>query len=364
MQTIIAKITTKSSIRRINRAASTLVIVSLLSTMLLPIAIQPVKAATLTSIKDTLSTVKASTVADHTFTFTTPTGVGAGQTIILTFESFNPSALAFGDVDFTDDGVDLVLAATASGASWGIATSSSAVTITSGTATIAAASVITVELGLNATFGVAGDTQITNPAAGNYDIDFTGTFTDTGAASVSIIANDVVNITSTVDEYVTFTVSDLTIGFGTLSTTTGRWATGDALGGDASGTTPTAAHTMTLATNARSGWAITYKGATLTSGSDTITDAATIDEDSDGTPGSEQFGISASTDGNSTIAAGYLRDAVADFDYVVSTTTTLVSEAAGTATETISASYLANITTTTEPGSYSTNITYVATATF
>ncbi len=364
MRTITAKITKKSAIRRLHRTVSSVLIVALFSFLLSPLSILPVKAATLTSIKDTLSTVQASTAADHTFTFTTPSGVDAGETIILTFESFNPSALAFGDVDVADDGADLTLAATASGASWGIATTATTVTITSGTGTIAASSVITVELGLNATSGVAGDTQITNPAAGNYDIDFTGTFGDTGAASVSIIADDSVNITSTVDEYVTFTISDVAIGFGTLSSTTGRWATGDATGGDASATTPTAAHTLTLATNAGSGWAITYKGATLTSGSNTITDAATIDEDSDGTPGSEQFGISAGTDGNATIASGYLRDSVADFDFVVSTTTTLVSESVSTATETISVSYLANIAGTTEPGSYSTNITYVATGTF
>jgi predicted secreted protein len=120
----------------------------------------------------------------------------------------------------------------------------------------------------------------------------------------------------------------------------------------------------TVATNAASGWTLTYSGATLTSGGNTITDAATIDEDSDGTPGTEQFGISASTNGDSTIATGYLRDSAADFDFVPNTTTTLASEAVATATETISISYLANISGATEPGSYSTTLTYIATGNF
>ncbi|MBI3956609.1 MAG: hypothetical protein HY340_01330, partial [Candidatus Kerfeldbacteria bacterium] len=163
---------------------------------------------------------------------------------------------------------------------------------------------------------------------------------------------------------ITFSISDTTIGFGALSAATGRWATGDLNGSNASaGSTPTAAHTMTITTNARSGYAITYSGATLTSGGNTI-DVASIDEDSDGTPGSEQYGLSVSTDGNATIASGYLRDTAADFTWVASTTTTIVSETSSTATETISASYLGNISTVTEAGSYSTTVTYIASGTF
>lgn len=350
------------TVQRLQRVVA---LFSVLVLFLATVPIRPASAAAVTSLKDTLSRVQASTAANHTIQFTTPTGVAAGQTITLTFGSgFTMNAIDFGDIDVADDGVDVALAATPTGATYGAALSGQVVTITSGTGTIAASSVIAIEIGTNATFGVAGDTQVTNPTAGGTTVAIAGTFTDSGTLAISIIADDTVDITATVDPTITFTISDVAIGFGSLSSSTGRWATGDALGGNASATTPTAAHTMTLATNAQSGWAITYSGATLTSGSNTITDAATIDEDSDGTPGSEQFGISAGTDGDATIASGYLRDSVADFDFVPSTTTTLVSESGETNTETISVSYLANISTITEAGSYTTSITYIATGTF
>lgn len=349
----------------IKRLQSVVAVFSVLALLLAIAPIRPASAAAVTSLKDTLSRLKASTAANHTIQFTTPTGVAAGQTMTLTFGSgFTMNAIDFADIDVTDDSVDLTLAATPSGATWGAALSGQVVTITSGTGTIAASSVIAIEIGTHATAGSTGDTQVTNPTAGGTTVAIAGTFGDSGTLAISIIADEQVAVTATVDPTITFTVSDNAIGFGTLSSSTGRWATGDALGGNASATTPTAAHTMTLATNAQSGWAITYSGATLTSGANTITDAATIDEDSDGTPGSEQFGLGASTDGDATIATGYLRDGVADWDFVPSTTTTLVSESGETATETISVSYLANIAAITESGSYTTTITYIATGTF
>ncbi|MBI3115043.1 MAG: hypothetical protein HYZ09_00945 [Candidatus Kerfeldbacteria bacterium] len=352
----------RATVQRLQRA---LVVLSVLALLFATVPIRPASAAAVTSLKDTLSRLQASTAANHTIQFTTPTGVAAGQTITLTFGSgFTMNAVDFADMDVADDGVDLTLAATASGATWGAALSGQVVTITSGTGTIAASSVIAVEIGTHATAGATGDTQITNPTASSTTVAIAGTFGDSGTLAINIIADDTVDITATVDPTITFSISDVAIGFGSLSSSTARWATGDALGTNGSaGSTPTAAHTLAIATNAQSGWAITYNGATLTSGSNTIT-VASVTGDSDGTPGSEQFGISASTDGDSTIASGYLRDTTADFTFVASTTTTLASESGETNTETISASYLANISTITEAGSYSTSVTYIATATF
>jgi len=327
--------------------------------------VYPVKAAALTDVSDTLSTVAASTVANHTIVFTTPTGVAAGETITVVFPASFPDGLSgvdFADMDVNDGG-EKTLAAVCDGASWGAAVATRTITFTSCTDTIAATSTVTIEIGTHA--AGPGDTQIVNPVAANdLAIDIAGTMVDSGSLAVSIIADDSVAVSSTVNPTITFSISDTTIGFGDLSTSTGRWATSDTLGGDASAALPTAAHTMGIATNATNGWAITYNGATLTSGGNTITATTGITGDSDGTPGSEQFGISASTDANCTIASGYERAASANWDYVVSTTTTLASENTKTATETISVSYLANIAGDTEAGSYSTALTYIATATF
>ena len=47
--------------------------------------IQVVFAASLSSLSDVQSSLKISTVSDHTIQFVTPTGIAAGQAIIITF---------------------------------------------------------------------------------------------------------------------------------------------------------------------------------------------------------------------------------------------------------------------------------------
>lgn len=160
-----------------------------------------------------------------------------------------------------------------------------------------------------------------------------------------------------------FSISDTAIGFGTLDSGNARWATGDTNGS----ASDTAAHTLQILTNATSGYAITYNGATLTSGSATI-DVASITNDADGTQGSEQFGIGVSTDGASAAATGYDHNATAaqrDWTFVAGSPQTLISKSSAvSSTETISVFYLGNIAATTESGAYSTDISYIATGTF
>lgn len=352
---------------------SSVMILALLAVLVGP---QTLMAASVTSFSVLLSREKAATLSNQTVLFTTPTGVASGNTIILTYDNSTaiPAAFDFEDADVsydtTPDAVcdtgdtHVVLAAAPSGATAGIVdTSTTVITFTNGTTAIAAGSELCFEFGTNAEDVVTGVEQITNGTAGPTTLVLSGTFTDSGTATMSIIANDQVVITATVAPTITFTISDNTIGFGTLSSSTGRWATGTT-GGDASATTPTAAHTLTTATNATGGYIISYNGATLTSGSDTITAMSGTVDDSDGTPTGEEFGISASTDGSATIASGYERDATASWKFIAGSTTTLVTQAGPTATETISVSYLANIAATTEAGAYSTTVTYIATGTF
>jgi hypothetical protein len=329
----------------------------------------PVRAAQLTSVSDTLSTAAQGVAANHTIVFTTPTGVANGETITLTFDA-DLTMGAVEEDDFDIAGSVLGEGETAANCDAadeiGIAVVDQVATFTlcSGDgATFGAAETVTIEIGLNATYDGTGNAQITNPVvAETSQIDIAGTQTDSASLAVVTVEDDSVAVTATVDPSITFSISDTTIGFGDLSATIGRWATGTT-GTNASEALPAAAHTMDISTNADNGWAITYNGATLTATGGTIT-VASIDEDSDGTPGTEEFGVSASTNGDATIAAGYLRDATADFLFVASTTTTLVSENGPTALETISVSYLANISGSTEAGSYSAAITYIATATF
>lgn len=336
-------------------------------------------AASVTTFSDTLSTLAASTAANHTIYFVTPTGVASGQTVTLTFDAdfTGVSSIDETDLDFAegDSGTcttasyteETLVASGATSSQWNASASGSVITFESGgaSATVTAARCIRIKIGTNATSGVTGGEQISNGVAANaHSVTIGGTFGDSGTASIDIIADDSVNITATVDPTITFTISDTAVGFGTLSSSAATYATSDATGttslpGDTSG-----AHEMTVATNAASGYTITYNGATLTSGGNTI-DVATISSDNDGTPGTEQFALGIDDNGsNVTVASGYDLAGTNSYNFVAGTTTTIASETGATTTETIDVQYIANIATTTEAGSYSTNITYIATGNF
>ncbi len=221
------------------------------------------EASNLTYVKDTLSDSAPSSVSNHTFEFLSPTGLIAGQAITITFPNgFNlgTSSVDFSDVDLAIAGVDQTLAATPAGATWGVSTSSQNLIITSAAGTIAPNATITVEVGTNATNGVAGDAQITNPPATSSP-EFTisvGT-ADSGQTRVAIIEN--VLVTANVDTSLTFrifgtsngtavngsptttasTTSSIALPFGTLSPNVSK----------------TLAQDLTVATNAIHGYVVT-----------------------------------------------------------------------------------------------------------
>lgn len=323
------------------------------------------KAASVTAFSTLLSREKASVDSDYTITFTTPTGVAASAEIVLTFDNSTviPVTLDYEDIDLTDDGVDVTLAAAPSGATWGVVrTSATVLTFTNGSGAVAGGSVIVIQVGTHATSGSTGAERIANGLAGTTLLTLSGSFGDTGTAAIPIIADDQVVITATVDPTITFAISDVTVGFGTLSSSGTRWATGTTGTGSAPGAT-SGAHELSIGTNASGGYAITYSGLTLTSGGNTI-NVATISGDSDGTPGSEQFAMAiADNGGDVTIPSAY-DYASNNYSFVSNTTTTLASETVASTTETIDVQYIANIASSTEAGAYSTTITYIATGTF
>ena len=350
-------------------SASLIVLTTVLTTGLL--SIEQAFAASITSFSDTLSNENASAASNHTIVFTTPTGVASGQTIILTFDNSTsiPAGRTFTDIDVKDNGTNVTLAAAPSGATWGaVRTSATVITLTNGTTAVAAGHTITVLVGTNAAFQSTGTFQITNGSAGTTTIAVSGTFGDTGTLAMPILANDVVAVTATVNPTISFALSTNAIDFGVLSSAAGKWATSGAASGGTSATVttvPTVAHTMTTSTNATGGYVISYSGPTLTSGSNTIT-ATSISASSNGTPGTAQFAASYSTGGSSTITSGYTGRATTtpNWNFVPSTTTTIVTAAGPVSSEVVSASYLANIAGSTPAGAYSTNLTYIATGTF
>lgn len=323
-------------------------------------------AASLTSLSDTMSTVKKNTVADHDITFTTPTGIGAGETVTLTFQSdYSISAsLDYTDIDVLDDGVNATLAASPSGSTWGaVRTSGTVITLTNGSSAVGAGSVMRIKIGTNASSGATGTHQITNPTtAGSYTITIGGGFADSGTITTTIVDDDVVAVSATVAQSLSFSISDNSIGFGTLSSSAARYATGDTNGSGSDGV----AHTLAVGTNGTSGYTITVQGATLTSGLNTITANGSVPAAS--STGTEQFGIYATSSGGTgaSIDATYADNSTPGFGYdaTASTAATFATGSTATATTTYSLHYIANISASTEAGSYATNLTYVATANF
>lgn len=322
--------------------------------------VQVAYAASLTTISDTLSSQKKSTLANHDIQFTTPTGVASGQTIIITFPSdFSiAAAMDFTDIDVLDDGANVTLAASPSGATWGaVRTSATVITLTNGTTAVGAGSVIRIKIGTNATNQSTGVRQITNTTtAGSKVIAISGTFTDTGNITVQILDDDQVAVTATVPQSLTFSISDSTIEFGTLSSSDDTFA--DDVGGNA---TEVAAHTIVVGTNAANGYTMTLNGNTLTSGSFTIatTSAATAS-----TVGSEQFGLRLSASGGSgSVVAPYSTASQYAFDSL-NFPDQIAFSGSASADTTYSAYYIANISAATEAGSYSATLTYSATANF
>lgn len=352
---------------RIKKIASWVSILSLAAWPL--ITSQFVYAASLTALSDTLTSAKISTASNHDILFTTPTGITSGQTVVITFPSdfLIHASLTYTDVDVLDDGAQMTLAASPSGATWGVArTSGTVLTLTNGNVAVAAGSVVRVRIGTNATNQSTGVYQITNPSTTGTKVITVGggTFADSGSISVQIITDDTVAVSATVQQAITFSISTSTIYFGNLASGGAKYASSTNTSGDS---TETIAHTLAVSTNAASGYAITVQGQTLTSQQNS---ANTIDfiggTAAASSAGTEQFGIRATKSGgvNGTIDATFAHASNYGYDATATTSVTFASGTSSTNTETYSLRYLANIAGTTEAGTYTANLIYVATANF
>jgi hypothetical protein len=337
------------------------------------IQLQKAYAAALSSLSDTQTSLKVSTLSDHTFVFVTPTGLAAGQTITITFPlGYNLGTFSVNNVDLatstsaTCSGfTDALLSSSPSGTTWGVAQSGQTITFTSGTAVIPANRCVQIEIGANATSGATGVSQITNPAtAGATTTDIAGTFGDNGSTTQNIITNDTVTISATVSQSLSFSISTTTLYFGTLSTGAARFASSTNVAGDA---TETIAHTLAVSTNAGSGYTISVRGQTLTSQQNASNTIAFIGATvASSTAGSEQFGIRATVSGGtgSTIDSTYSAATSYGYDATATTSAVFATGSGATLTSTYSLRYVANISTLTEAGTYVANLIYVATANY
>ncbi len=257
---------TKTTFGLLQAAALTLGLAIILWSFGLP-SFRFAEAANVTSFSDTLSDSTPILGSDHTITFTTPTGIANGQTIVVDFSDgpFVVGSVDFTDIDVIDDSTNLTVAADCTGSEeTGAAFSGTTLTIefcSGDGAQILANGTTTILIGENATFNVAGNAQLGNPAAGSYEINLTAGATDSGSTRVAIIAP--VIVTAAVDTSFTFTVSG--VGGGGVAEINQYELTGTStattipFGTLVANSASTAAQELSVTTNASYGYAVTVQ---------------------------------------------------------------------------------------------------------
>lgn len=238
------------------RGIATLLAVALVLYAVGTAYIRTAEAVNVTDVYDLLSTSATSTASNHTIEFVTPTGLIAGETILLTFDSagsnFDLSTIGEEDIDVLENGVDQP------DTEFTVATTSNSITITSGTLALAAGATTTILVGLHATNSGSPNSQIVNPATeGSYDIDIGGTMADSGATIVAIV--DSVYVTASVATQFDFTV----IGHAAAGTVNGEGVTSLStantipFGELTNGVPVVIAQDLTVSTNAINGYVVT-----------------------------------------------------------------------------------------------------------
>jgi len=327
-------------------------------------------AGPLTALSDTMSRLKISEDSDHTIRFTTPSGAtDISDTIEITMPTgFTIGSVVFGDMDLSHGAstgyeTELTLGATAGAGTWGASFAGQVLSLdhpTDATGHITATDKVIVEIGTNAAGGV---NQIANnSSADSYVIDIAGDFEDTGQIGIVVLTDDEVVVSTTIDPYVTFVITQNTVSLTQSGSNPDSSNTGYNEG---------SANTLAASTNGTSGYSISYEGSTLENlVSDTIDAMAAKTTSSTGT---EQFGInlkdnatpntgSDPSGGSGTPESDY--NTADQYRFIADTTTALASAAGPSATTTFEVTYIVNVSVTTEPGLYSTTITYICTGNF
>lgn len=331
-------------------------------------------ASSFTSVSDTLSSQAPSTASDHTFGWTLYTGHTTAVNAVITIDLNQSDFVASGtwqtsDFAFTDNVRSAAApasvgtgAATCSGSSANnyivnvtAATSTFVITTCTGWTTSSAAVATTFKIFGTTATGSGVLTNQTNVDSSVFTITNSVNDTDSGTGAVAIETNDVVTVNATVNPTLTFSISSATVNLGTLTTST----------------TATGSHTVSVATNGSGGFAVTYNGATLTSGSNIIAAYPALSSSAAGTAG---FGINLKLNTSPVVGAAVTTNAgtcgiatnyntANSFSFATASTTAVTSVSAP-ADCVYTVSYIANIASTTPAGTYSTALTYIATGTF
>ena len=357
-------------------------VLSIVAVIFGTIAYKPLTAtaAQLTGVKDTMTSQQTSATSNHTFTWTLVSSatLSAGDTVAIGIQanatdftvnaagSWQTSDFALTDTNHAATAPLAVGAAPSCTATdnYTVTVAPTSLTttflITTCSAWVASAANASITFLINGTTAVGTGTitnKSSNVASSVFTITNTGSNTHSATGALAVEDDSIVNVTATVAPTLTFTNDDSTIGFGTLTSGAARYANSAATGSAGRVT----AHTLAIGTNATSGYTLTYNGATLTRGANTIAVGSSLG--ATGTPGTSQFAMGGTETGSGAMGATY--DAATPlFTFVAGATTNLATSSAVTASSSIAMEYIANISTAQQAGNYSTDITYIATGNF
>ena len=352
----------KLFLKRTVYAASTLVLV------LTALPMQPVSAAQVTSRKLTLSSSAPSpATSSYTFVFTAISATTIKSVNIDLCDSASGTCSPAGTggpsgLTSTSAAVGTV-SNIGSGGSWtGTFTTNGRLRIANGSNTGSPSAGISIAI-----------TGITNPTAANttfyarittYSDAAWTTPLDTGTVAASTATQITVN--ASVDETLTFCTGTSGITSSSCASATGSTVT---LGSITPSTTGSGTSQIGISTNGGSGYSITVNGTTLTSGANTI---AALASQTGSSQGNSQFGINLKANttpvigsdpagtGSGAPSANY--GTTNQYRFVTGDPVASVGAADNFRLYTVS--YIANVAGSTPAGNYTTNLQYIATATF
>ena len=323
-------------------------------------------------ISDALSDSRPNEFADHTieFMYNNESTIVSGDTQTFTFTGFTQGATASATADFvinvgaTDSyGTALVQTTDFTVASSG--TGANPVYTVSWLAN--AATELNTKPYVQIVFTNASD-KLPNPSAGVYTVTLGGA-TNYATGYFKVITLDGITVTATVEEYLTFAISDTEIGFGswTGGTTEERFANSAATGDTSEPVSATDPSQLTISSNATDGISVTVKSinANSTAGLYNAGAGTTIAADSsdDIVAASEGFAVYASASSSMTIDDGF--DDNASGGLAVTTGNLLFASNTGAVSgATVDLEMNAAIATTTAAGAYATTVIFVATPSY
>lgn len=358
-----------------------LLVVAMLSVM--SYGIRGVKAAALTGISDTMDRQKISVASDHTIKYRVTSGMSSGTIII----DFNTSGFDDGSVDYTDidffygssqaqvngacesSCTNATLAAAAGAATWGAVFAANVLTLsypTSGGTALIANDYVRIEIGYSAS---GGNAQLTNPAttsSASQKIIEIISGSDVGNFAVAILTDDQVAVGATILPSLTFTISDVVIGFGEIDSAMIYYATADS----STATTEPANNLptkLTVSTNATSGLTITVQstgsGAAAGLYSTILTELVEAAASTAVAGGTDGYGVYGKNSSNLTIAEGYDNDGNSD-SAITTAATTLASTAGVVSSGTMDLAIKAGVGASTKAGVYSDTLSLICTGNF